>query len=71
MTDWPVIHRLASPWLTPRTSHPWEIIPGVAFLWTRVRLSAGVGYGNYFVPNIDIARDVKSIVPEVNFAVLF
>jgi len=56
--------------LTPH-SYPWEIVPGVSFLWTRVRLSAGVGYGNYFVPNMDIARGTKSIVPEANFAVLF
>jgi len=57
--------------ITPRVSNPWNIVPGVAFLWQRVRLTLGVGYGNYFLPGIDIPLQGKSVVPEGNLAVLF
>jgi len=57
--------------ITPHDQHPWQIVPGVAFLWQRVRLTVGVGYGNYFIPGMDIALAGKGVVPELNVAVLF
>ena len=49
--------------IDPRNSHPWEVVPAVAFLWQRIRLSVGVGYGNYFVPGMQVAlTDRKSVV---------
>jgi hypothetical protein len=55
----------------PRNAHPWEIVPAVAFLWQRIRLSAGVGYGNYFVPGMDVPLTERGIVPQASFSVLF
>lgn len=56
--------------MRPRVEHPWQVIPGVAFVWTNVRLVAGVGYGNYFIPGIGIAAQDRSVVPDLSFAVV-
>jgi len=57
--------------VTARNSHPWQIVPAVAFLWQRIRLTAGVGYGNYFVPGMQIPLTKRSFVPEGSFSVVF
>jgi hypothetical protein len=57
--------------LDPATQHPWMVIPGVAFLWKHVHLAVGVGYGNYFIPGINIARATRSVVPDASVSVLF
>lgn len=57
--------------IDPRNSHPWEVVPAVAFLWQRIRLSAGVGYGNYFVPGMLVALTERGIVPQGSFSVVF
>jgi hypothetical protein len=57
--------------ITPSDQNPWNIVPGVAFLWQRVRLIVGVGYGNYFLPGIDIALNGKGVVPQGSLSVLF
>jgi hypothetical protein len=54
----------------PAVQHPWEAIGGVAFLWHYVHLILGVGYGNYFVPGLDIANPKKTVVPDANLAVI-
>ncbi len=56
--------------INPRNDHPWEIVPGVSFMWQRIRLSAGVGYGNYFLPGMDIALTERGIVPQASFSVV-
>jgi hypothetical protein len=55
--------------VTPRARHPWQGIAGVAFLWTRVHLSAGVGYGYYFVPGMAIAYPKQTIIPDLSLSV--
>jgi hypothetical protein len=50
--------------ITPGFQHPWEIIPGVALLWQHVRVVLGVGYGNYFLPGMDIAIRGAGFVPD-------
>jgi hypothetical protein len=55
--------------VTPRVEHPWQAVAGVAFLWKYVHLSAGVGYGYYFLPGMDIAYPKKTIVPDLSLAV--
>jgi len=57
--------------IDPRNSHPWEVVPAVAFLWQRIRLSVGVGYGNYFVPGMQVALTERGIVPQGSFSVVF
>ena len=57
--------------IDPRNSHPFEVVPAVAFLWQRIRLSAGVGYGNYFLPGMDIPLTERGIVPQASFSVVF
>jgi hypothetical protein len=56
--------------MAPHVEHPWQVIPGVAFLWTHVRLTVGVGYGNYFIPGIGMAMPDRTIVPDLSFAVV-
>ena len=46
--------------INPRDSTPWQVVPAVAFLWQRIRLSAGVGYGNYFIPGMLIPLTERS-----------
>lgn len=50
--------------VTPSFEHPWEFIAGVAFLWQHVRLTLGVGYGNYFLPGMDVAIRGLGFVPD-------
>jgi hypothetical protein len=53
-----------------RVQHPWSAIAGVAFLWTRVHLSLGVGYGYYFIPGMDIAYPKQTVIPDASLAIL-
>jgi hypothetical protein len=55
---------------TPRVAHPWTAIAGVAFLWSRVHLSLGVGYGYYFIPGMNIAYPKQTVVPDASLAIL-
>jgi len=57
--------------VNPRDPPAWQVVPAVAFLWQRVRLSAGVGYGNYFIPGMLIPLTKRSYVPEGSFSVVF
>ena len=54
----------------PRVSHPWQAVAGVALLWRHFHLSAGVGYGYYFIPGMDIAYPKQTFVPDLSAAVL-
>ena len=54
----------------PRVSHPWQAVAGVALLWKHFHLTAGVGYGYYFIPGMDIAYPKQTVVPDLSAAVL-
>jgi len=54
----------------PRVSHPWQAVGGVALLWRHVHVSAGIGYGYYFIPGMDIAYPKQTFVPDLSAAVL-
>lgn len=54
----------------PRVSHPWQAIAGVALLWRHFHLTAGVGYGYYFIPGMDLAYPKQTFVPDLSAAVL-
>lgn len=56
--------------VSPRVEHPWEAIAGIAVLWRYVHLVLGVGYGNYFVPGLDVAAPKRTIVPDASLSVL-
>jgi hypothetical protein len=56
--------------LTAPVQHPWCIIPGIAFLWKYFRFTAGVGYGNYFVPGMDVPLEHKTVVPDFSVYVV-
>lgn len=56
--------------MAPLAEHPWQVIPGVGFSWTHVRLTVGVGYGNFFIPGIAIAMPDRTVVPDLSFAVV-
>lgn len=51
-------------------SHPWQVIPGVAFLWKYVNLVVGVGYGYVFIPGAGIPYPQRTIVPDGNLMVV-
>jgi hypothetical protein len=53
-----------------RVEHPWEAIAGVAFLWKRVHLIVGVGYGYYFIPGIDLPYPSRGVVPDGSLSVV-
>lgn len=53
--------------ITPAIEHPWLIVPGVAFFWPHVRFTVGVGYGNFFVPGVDVALRGAGFVPDASF----
>jgi hypothetical protein len=54
----------------PRVTHPWQAVAGVALLWKHFHLTAGVGYGYYFIPGMDIAYPKQTVVPDLSAAVL-
>ena len=54
--------------LTPQDLHPWSVVPGVAFLWKHWRLSLGAGYGNYFLPGMDVSVRGAGFVPQGSIA---
>jgi hypothetical protein len=54
----------------PAVKNPWEVIGGAAFLWEYFRLTAGAGYGYYFVPGMDVANNRKTFVPDLSIAVV-
>jgi len=54
----------------PGITHPWNVVPGVALMWKHVRLTLGAGYGNYFLPGMDIAVRGAGFVPEGSFYVV-
>jgi hypothetical protein len=51
--------------------HPAMGIAGVALTWKYVGLTAGAGYGHYFVPSTNIALPYTNVVPEGSVWVLF
>jgi hypothetical protein len=55
--------------LEPQDPHPWQVIGGVAFVWERVQLAVGLGYGFYFVPGMDIPIAGVGLVPDFSLAV--
>jgi hypothetical protein len=57
--------------VVPRTQHPWEVIGGVAILLKHVHIIAGAGYGNYFVPGLEIPTQKRGFVPDGSLSVLF
>jgi hypothetical protein len=54
----------------PAVQHPWEAMGGVAFLWHYFHLIVGAGYGNYFVPGLQIANPKRTFVPDASLAVV-
>jgi hypothetical protein len=57
--------------LEPRVRHPWMVVGGVAFLFKYVHLSLGAGYGNYFIPGMDLPLQKRQFVPDASLAFLF
>ncbi|HLK91940.1 MAG TPA: hypothetical protein VKZ18_18755 [Polyangia bacterium] len=51
--------------------HPWQAIGGVAFLWHYVHLIAGVGYGYFYLPGVNLAYPQRTIVPDGEIALVF
>lgn len=49
----------------------WMAVPGVAFLWTRVHLWLGLGYGNFFLPGVLYPLPDHHLVPDGTVYVLF
>jgi hypothetical protein len=54
----------------PWNDHPWAVVPGAAFLWTHVRVTVGVGYGTYFLPEMDLPVRGAGFVPDASFSVV-
>jgi hypothetical protein len=47
----------------------WTVVPGVSFAWPRWELSAGVGYGLFYLPVLGLAS--SKALPDVEFAFAF
>ena len=56
--------------LTSENQNPWQAIGGVALLWPAVRIVLGLGYGNYFIPGINIAMPDRTLVPDLSISVV-
>jgi len=56
--------------MVPAHQHPWQAVAGAAFLWKYFRLTAGAGYGYYFVPGMQIAVPKQTVVPYLSAEVV-
>jgi hypothetical protein len=56
--------------MVPAQKHPWQTVAGAAFLWRYVHLVAGVGYGYFFVPGMEVAVPKQTVVPLLSASVL-
>jgi hypothetical protein len=43
----------------------YQIVPGVAFSWKAFNLRLGVGYGNFFVPNLGLVSSYQGFMPDL------
>jgi hypothetical protein len=57
--------------LAPERERPWMAVGGVAVRWRRLLASAGIGYGTYFVPSINVPLSYRGVVPEGSLSLLF
>jgi hypothetical protein len=55
----------------PLAEHPAMGIAGVALTWKHVGVTAGAGYGHYFVPGINVPLPYLSVAPEAQLWALF
>ena len=46
-------------------------MPGLAFSWANVNLELGLGYGNWWLPVVQLPLPERGLVPEANFYVRF
>jgi hypothetical protein len=46
-------------------------VPGVAFSWKHINLNAGVGYGTWWLPIVELPLTSAQIVPELSFYIRF
>ena len=46
-------------------------VPGVSFSWEHLNLNFGLGYGNWWLPVVELPLRTRQIVPDVNFYVRF
>lgn len=49
----------------------WFAVPGVAFLWSRVHLWLGLGYGHFFIPGLVYPLPDTNLVPDGAVYVIF
>ena len=56
--------------MVPAHQHPWQAVAGAAFLWRYFRLTAGAGYGYYFIPGMQIAVPKQTVVPYLSAEVV-
>ncbi len=56
--------------MMPAHQHPWQAVAGAAFLWKHFHLTAGAGYGYYFVPGMQVAVPKQTVVPYLSAEVL-
>jgi hypothetical protein len=57
--------------IRPREPHPIMGVGGVALTWKHVGVVAGAGYGNYFLPGMNVADPHVRVVPEASVWALF
>jgi hypothetical protein len=56
--------------VVPAHQHPWQAVAGAAFLWKYFHLTAGAGYGYYFVPGLQVAVPKQTVVPYLSAEVV-
>lgn len=49
----------------------WFAVPGVAFLWSRVHLWLGLGYGHFFIPGLVYPLPETNLVPDGALYIIF
>jgi hypothetical protein len=47
------------------------VVPGIAFSWAHINLNAGVGYGTWWLPIVELPLTSAQIVPELSFYIRF
>jgi hypothetical protein len=62
----PYTHAEGTLEIRPTAPHPWQGTGAVALTWKYVGVIAGAGYGNYFLPGMNVSDPHVRVIPEAS-----
>ncbi len=57
--------------MIPKYKHPYAVVASAAYLWDRLQVRVGAGYGAYFIPGANLYLSYEGVIPEASLAFFF